>query len=143
MPPIRRIRVPAFPQSTGPFGARNPRKPTPWTRASSPFDSTCTPRARKAFAVDSRSPDHPTPRISLTPSAIAPKSKARWEMDFVPGTATSPTSAAAGAMRMSADDFAHQRRERADLVGEVREIARRDLLRGVAERVLWLGVHLD
>src|SRR5206468_1661130 len=122
-----------------------PCRPTPLTRTTSTSgSSTLAPSTRNARAVDSVSSDRPKLRISLSPSASAPKSNARCEIDFVPGTATSPTSAAAGSTRIVlADDLAHQRGQRANLVGEVREVRHRDLLRRVAESVLGLRVNLD
>src|SRR2546421_269019 len=53
----------------------------------------------------------------------------------VPGTGTRP--------EQSADLFAHQRRDGCDLAGEVGKLRRRDLLRAVAQRLLWPGMRLD
>ena len=58
--------------------------------AVSPSSSTWTPSARTAATVDSVSPDRPKPVTTLSPSAIAPSSTARWEIDLSPGSATPP-----------------------------------------------------
>ena len=69
-----------------------PAKPTPWTRASSPASAISTPSARSAAAVDRLSPPRPRPRASTAPSASAPNSSARCEIDLSPGTRQLPRS---------------------------------------------------
>ena len=109
-PARRRMSVPAFPQSTGcacvpmPTShvrtcdvAARPRSPTPRTSSSSSAtSSTSTPSERIARTVASVSAERPKPWTRVSPSASAPSSTARCEIDLSPGTATCPTSAAAG-----------------------------------------------
>ena len=73
-----------------PAAAVRPAKPTPWTRASSPASAISTPSARSAAAVDRLSPPRPSPRASTAPSASAPNSSARCEIDLSPGTRQRP-----------------------------------------------------
>ena len=103
-PASSRINVPAFAQSIGPPGARNPRNPTPCTRSSSsPSSSTSTPSARIALTVAIVSSERPKPLTCVSPSPIPPSSTERCEIDLSPGTATCPTTATAGStfMRLS------------------------------------------
>ena len=91
MPASRRISVPgvaAVDRAPRAARARAGRRPAPGhvSRLARP-----RPRARAiASAVESVSAERPKPRISLSPSAIAPSSSARWEIDLSPGTPKSP-----------------------------------------------------
>ena len=88
--PDRRARVAAVERARPP--PCRPAKPTPWTRASSPASVISTPSARSAAAVDRLSPPRPSPRASTAPSASAPNSSARCEIDLSPGTRQCPRS---------------------------------------------------
>jgi hypothetical protein len=77
-------------------GGRRPRRPTPPIRARLPSVSTSAPSDRIAAAVASVSSEAPKPVTSVSPSAIAPRRSARWEIDLSPGTSRSPRSAGAG-----------------------------------------------
>ena len=94
--------MPAFPASIGSSGARSPRTPTPWTTSSSSAtSSTRTPSARTASTVDFVSAERPKPRTCVSPSASAPMSTARCEIDLSPGTARCPTNDPAGSTRVT------------------------------------------
>src|SRR2546429_438389 len=96
-PAKSRIVVPEFAQSIGSPGSRRPRRPTPSTRTVSTSSScTVTPSARSAAMVASVSPDRPKWRMSGSPSPTPPVIRARGAVDLSPGTATWPSSAAAG-----------------------------------------------
>src|SRR5207248_4951214 len=56
------------------------------------------PSDRTAAIVDSVSAERPKPRTRVSPSATAPTSTARCEIDLSPGTAMCPTSAVAGSI---------------------------------------------
>src|SRR5581483_1836014 len=142
-PARSRMSVPEFAQSTAP--GRSPRSPTPrTTSSSSATSSTSTPSSRTASRVACVSPERPKPRTRVSPSPSAPRRTARWEIDLSPGTATWPTTATAGStFTASTDGASHEGRESADLVRELAELGGRDLLRGVAERLLRPRMDLD
>ncbi len=54
-----------------------------------------------------------------------------------------PTSVTVQLSALAASAAAHETRDRDDLAGELGELRRRDLLRGVAERLLGARVRLD
>ena len=104
-----RMVVPELPQSSGPRRRGRPAKPTPRTRASSPAISMSTPSARSAAAVDRLSPPRPSPRASTAPSASAPNSSARCEIDLSPGNPAGPAQRARIAGPVSVDVSARHR----------------------------------
>ncbi len=88
---MRRIAVPELPRSSGACGALNPCTPTPWTRTSvCPGRSMRTPSAPSARAVARQSSPARKPLICVSPSASAPSSSARWEIDLSPGILSVP-----------------------------------------------------
>ena len=100
IPGSSRIRVPALPQSIGTAGrAKAAEADAARPAGRRPSSSTVAPSAATAAAVESVSSERPKPRISLSPSAIAASSSARWEMDLSPGTARSPRRLTAGSSR--------------------------------------------
>ena len=104
-PQKRRIVVPEFPQSSAAEASCSPARPTPSTRASVPACWMGTPSARKAAIVLALSPPMPRPLISTGPSASAPNSRARCEMDLSPGTLTMPRSAGLRLTRSRCSDL--------------------------------------
>ena len=91
-PISRRTPVPALPQSMTPVGCVNPPCPVtrqrPWPRR-----STVAPKASTARAVARMSSPSSRPSMSVTPFAMAPRIRARWEIDLSPGARTRPDSA--------------------------------------------------
>src|SRR6266576_3717695 len=59
------------------------------------------PSERTAAIVDSVSAERPKPCTRISPSATAPTSTARCEIDLSPGTAMCPTTAVAGSIFMA------------------------------------------
>jgi hypothetical protein len=97
MPAIRRMPVPALPQSSGAVGACNCRRPTPVIRSSVRLSvRTCAPIACIIFAVWTVSSPGKKPLIRLSPVARAPNSAARWLMDLSPSTNSVPRILVAG-----------------------------------------------
>src|SRR5579859_2658931 len=101
--PMRmRMAVPELPRSSGALGALRPMRPRPctWTRSAAGM-STFTPRARTAARVARQSAPGRNPLMRVSPSAMAPSSSARWEMDLSPGTVSLPLSLPPGATAKS------------------------------------------
>ena len=91
-PMTRRQPVPELPKSSGFRGALKPATPTPRTdHAKSPVRSTVAPSACMDFAVLRTSSPSSRPDIRLSPTASAPRIRARCEIDLSPGTRTRPT----------------------------------------------------
>ena len=85
--------VPELPKSRAASGCAKPLTPTPRTRHSpSPVRSTRLPSARSALPVLRTSSPSSRPEMRVSPTASAPKIKARCEIDLSPGTRTRPAS---------------------------------------------------
>ena len=74
------------------------------TTAANPPDvavavDVCAPSARKALAVASTSPASSRPVTFVSPTALAARISARWEMDLSPGASTHPANAIPGPVR--------------------------------------------
>jgi uncharacterized protein (TIGR02300 family) len=95
-PIISREPVPELPKSRALPAWRQLPTPTPLTRQR-PSSSRLTPApsARTAPAVLVTSPDSKSPDIRVSPRAMAPRIRARWEMDLSPGTRAVPAKAPA------------------------------------------------
>ncbi len=92
MAPITsREPVPELPKSSVASGAANPPTPTPFTRqVPGPSRVTVAPKARMASAVFSTSSASSRPVIRVSPTASAPRIRARWEIDLSPATRATP-----------------------------------------------------
>ncbi len=88
----------ARPARAGRAGRRRGR-----VRVSTSSSTTSAPRARIAAIVASVSAERPKPETWVGPSQIAPSMTARCEIDLSPGTATCPSRAATGSMRIRAE----------------------------------------
>src|SRR5262249_28472961 len=92
----RRQPVAELPKSRTPLGSRKPPTPTPWRHHSpTPRRSTLAPKAAMALLVLRTSSPSRRPEIRVSPTASAPKIRARFEIDLSPGTRTRPLSAPA------------------------------------------------
>src|SRR4051812_4870472 len=92
-PITSREPVPELPKSRGDAGVvqRAPvTRQAPW-----PSRISVAPSARSAPAVLSTSSDSSNPVIVVSPAAIAPRIRARWEIDLSPGTSNRPLRALA------------------------------------------------
>ena len=91
-PSINRMVVPELPQSSTWAGSCRPSRPTPRTSTSWPASmaDTSTPMARRQAAVLRGSSAGSRPSMRVSPSAMAPNNRARWEIDLSPGTRTVP-----------------------------------------------------
>ena len=81
--------------------------------------STSTPSARSASIVDCVSPARPKSRMPLSPSATAPNSTRAVRDRLRRRAPRRPRRAPPPGSTLTQTTVAHQRRERADLVGEV------------------------
>ncbi len=92
MAPItKREPVPELPKSSTSPGSAQPPTPVPQTfQAPGPTRSGRAPKARIALAVFSTSSASKRPEMRVSPSASAPRIKARWEIDLSPGTLAVP-----------------------------------------------------
>jgi len=92
-----RIVVPERTQSSGAADASRPPGPRPCTvSVVALWVWILTPSARRQLRVARQSPEGRKPVMWLDPSANAPSSNARWEIDLSPGTVTHPRNAALG-----------------------------------------------
>jgi len=93
-PITSRQPVPELPKSSGAAGSAKPATPTPRTvqLPSSPR-ATLAPSAPTALAVLMTSSPSSSPVIRVSPTASAPRIRARWEIDLSPGTRASPLRA--------------------------------------------------
>ena len=108
-PAPSRALVPELPQSRAPSPcAASPLRPGERTRqravpgassGAAGSRSQVAPSARMIPAVERTSWPSPAPEISVSPSASAAKSSARWLIDLSPGRRSSPRSRAAGLTR--------------------------------------------
>ncbi|MGY4354848.1 hypothetical protein ACVW0J_001341 [Bradyrhizobium sp. i1.7.7] len=90
-PMTSRQPVPELPKSSGALGSAKPATPTPFTlQAKSPVRSTLAPSACMDLAVLRTSSPSSKPEIRVSPTASAPRMRARWEIDLSPGTRTFP-----------------------------------------------------
>src|SRR5579859_464969 len=86
-PITSREPVPELPKSSSALGAFQFPTPVPRTRQRpGPSGVSSAPNPRKAPAVEWTSPDSKRPEMRVSPSASAPRIRARWEMDLSPGT---------------------------------------------------------
>jgi hypothetical protein len=92
-PRVSRQPVPELPKSSAAAGSAKPPTPTPCTsHCRSPVRSIRAPRARNAWAVLITSSPSKSPLIRVSPTASAPSSSARIEIDLSPGTRTRPAN---------------------------------------------------
>src|ERR1700756_1560061 len=86
-PITRREPVPELPKSSSDLGLFQLPTPVPVTRQRpGPSAVSSAPSPRRAPAVEWTSPDSSRPVMRVSPSARAPRIRARWEMDLSPGT---------------------------------------------------------
>jgi len=96
-PANSRMVVPERAQSITSSGSCKPCNPRPWTTSvAGPTSSTPTRSARTAPRVARQSAAGRKLATRLFPSAMAPSSSVRWEMDLSPGTDTGPRSGLPG-----------------------------------------------
>ena len=85
-PITRREPVPELPKSSSDLGLCQLPTPVPVTRQRpGPSAVSSAPKPRRAPAVEWTSPDSSRPEMRVSPSARAPRIRARWEMDLSPG----------------------------------------------------------
>src|SRR3954464_9051336 len=90
-PITRREPVPELPKSSSDLGLFQRPTPVPITRQRPrPSAVSSAPKPRRAPAVEWTSPDSSRPVMRVSPSARAPRIRARWEMDLSPGTWAMP-----------------------------------------------------
>ena len=86
-PITSREPVPELPKSSAAPGLFQFPTPVPLTRQRpGPPAVRSAPKPRRAPAVEWTSPDSSRPEMRVSPSASAPRIRARWEMDLSPGT---------------------------------------------------------
>jgi hypothetical protein len=95
-----RIVEPELPASSTASGARQAARP-PAITSSRPSCRIATPRPRRHASVDAQSAALEKLRTRVSPSAIAPMSAARCEMDLSPGRVNVPRTQAAGSILMA------------------------------------------